>query len=112
MAEPKPKRTPRKPPVTVNLIDVLPVADELKLLRLSVDRLCAIMELYCVSQGIAMRVEEARPKDLADTSTDYGGDPEFAEFIDRMQREAGRELTESEAAKVFETWKKLDTETA
>lgn len=104
---PKKPRTP-SPPVTVNLIDVLPVAEELRRLTSELSRTNWLLELVCRANNIPTRDEVARPQDLAETSTGYGADPEFEAFVVKMEREAGRPLTEAESAKVFAAWQQLE----
>lgn len=76
-----------------------PVIQELKLLRLEISRLADLRELDMNSRGITTRVSPATDKDLESTQVAYT-DPEYEEIVSRIERRAGRQLTDEEVKNI------------
>lgn len=91
-----------KPSIT--MVRLQPVVDELKRMNGTLERLADLYELQLQQVNkLTTRVVAATPADLMDTRVAYN-DPELADMIDRMEREAGVALTEDELERVIKAW--------
>lgn len=86
----------------INIFRLRPLVKEMKGIREALTRLADLYELDLQkNSGLITRSVVASKQELADTMVD-ATDPDYLAIVERMEHDAGRQLTDEESLRVLE----------